>query len=231
MDSLFALKSTPFGGRGLYAIRSIPRDTLLLTCEEPYATVIYRKFRKEVCGHCIAYAFDSGRNAWNIRYTAQEDCGLWFCSEECRDLWATQQNIQGLQGSMNAAVNKLARTMKEPKTNSPPSLIENMQPEEITIQVLDRAWRQAEDTYAQPGYPTPYLDEMDLDVARFIIHAIIQRYLEDTGRLDVTRCSSWQDLFKLQNSELAYLRSKPHALAPHTRIYFGRCCSHPCKHT
>ena len=223
MDSLLSLKPTPYGGRGLYATKPIPKDTLLVTCDAPYATVISRKFRKEVCSHCFAYAFDCSRNAWNIRYTAQEGSGVWFCTEECRDLWAVEQNVDGLQGLMNFAVDKLARSMKRPKADAYlPPVVESMQPEDITLEFHDLAWKCAEDTYARSNYQTPYLDDMELDFVRFVVYGIIRRYLEDTVSLaDRTGATGlcWQDLLKLQNNEVMYVRSRPYMLDSHIRIY------------
>ncbi|KIK57318.1 hypothetical protein GYMLUDRAFT_172774, partial [Collybiopsis luxurians FD-317 M1] len=60
-------KSTPYGGRGLFATHFIPKDTLLHTSSSPFASVIYRKYRKEVCADCFAYSFESNRNTWNIK--------------------------------------------------------------------------------------------------------------------------------------------------------------------
>lgn len=226
MDLSFSLKPTPYGGRGLYATKPIPKDTLLVTCDAPHATVISRKFRKEVCSHCFAYAFDCNRNAWNIRYTAHEGSGVWFCTEECRDVWAVEQNVDGLQGLMNVAVDKLARSMKKPNSKADaylPSVAESMQPEDITLEFHDLAWKRAEEVYAPSDYQTPYLDDMELDAVRFVVYGIIHRYLEDTLSLaDRTSAKSlllWQDLLKLQNNEVMYVRSRPYMLDSHIRIY------------
>lgn len=217
MDSPFCLRTTPYGGRGLFSTKPILKDTLLVTCDSPYATVIYRKFRKEVCGHCFAYAFDVRRNTWNIKFDPQECNGVWFCREECRDTWAAERNIEGLQGLMNAAVDKLAKSMKKPAI-LPCSPAETMRPEDITLEFHDLAWKNAEELYARPGCRTTCLDEMELDTVRFVVSAIVRRYFEDASPL-TKGTLSWPALLQLQNNEVLHVRSRPHMLDSHIRIY------------
>ena len=211
----FCLKTTSYGGRGLFATKPIPKDTLLVT-GYPHASVIYRKFRKEVCGYCFAYAFDSHRNNWNVKLESQANNGVWFCKEECRDAWVAEQDVEGLQGLMNAAIDKLARRMKKPIADLPLS-VEHMRPQDITLEVHDSAWKHAETTWSRPEAVTPYLDELELDTARFVVSGIIRRYLDDTMRS--TSTLSWSALLELQNNELLHIRSRPYMLDSHLRIY------------
>jgi SET and MYND domain-containing protein len=207
---------TPYGGRGLFAVESIPKDTLLITCD-PHASVIYRKFRKEVCGHCFAYAFDSHRNYWNVRLDGQTSNGVWFCKGECRDAWVSEQDIEGLQGLMNAAIDKQAKCIKKPNVDPPPLFFEQMPPQDITLEVHDLAWKTVEATWAHSNAATPYLDEMELDMARFVVSGIIQRYFED--KMHPKSTLSWSALLELQNNELLHIRSRPSMLDSHLRIY------------
>lgn len=216
----FCLKVTSYGGRGLFATEPIPKDTLLITCE-PYASVIYRKFRKEVCGNCFAYAFDSHRNYWNVKLDKETGNGVWFCRGECRDAWVAEQDVEGLQIMMNAAIDKLAKRMKKPIADLPLSL-ERMQPQDITLAVHDLAWKTAEVTSTRPEAVIPYLDDLELDTARFVVSAIIQRYLEDTMHPE-TSTLSWSALLELQNNELLHIRSRPYMLDSHLRIYGFLC--------
>ncbi|KAG6907384.1 hypothetical protein DXG01_009075 [Tephrocybe rancida] len=213
----FCLRTTPYGGRGLYATEHIPKDTLLVTCDSPYATVIFKKFRKEVCGHCFAYAFEARRNTWNIKLDGQEGNGVWFCTAECRDAWSKEQNVEGLQGLMNTTIEKLLKTMKEP-TSSSPLAVESMRPEDITLEFHDLAWKNAEEMYARPRYPIACLDELELDTVRFLVSAIVRRYFEDKNPT-IVASFSWTALLALQNNELQHIRSRPHMLDSHLRIY------------
>ncbi|KAF8066668.1 hypothetical protein FPV67DRAFT_1495871 [Lyophyllum atratum] len=218
MSSPFCLRTTPYGGRGLFSTEQIPKNTLLICCDSPYATVIFKKFRKEVCGHCFAYAFDARRNTWNIKYDGQEGNGLWFCTVECKDLWMVEQNVEGLQGLMNAAVDKLAKTMKQPKGPHSSPVVELMRPEDITLEDHDLTWKRAEELYAHPGNPTAYLDELELDTVRFIVSAIVRRHFEDQNPLAVGSLS-WPALLQLQDNEIQHIRSRPYMLDSHIRIY------------
>jgi hypothetical protein len=212
----FCLKTTSYGGRGLFAIEPIPKDTLLISCD-PHVSVIYRKFRKEVCGYCFAYAFDSHRNSWNVKLDSQTSNGVWFCTEECRDAWVVEQDVEGLQGLMNAAIDKLAKRMKKSVADLLLFSVEQMQPQDITLEVHDMAWKNAEATWARPEAVIPYLDELELDTARFVVSGIIRRYLEDS--MYPMHSLNWSALLELQNNELLHVRSRPYMLDSHLRIF------------
>ena len=233
MDSspLYRLQTTSYGGRGLFTTHSIPKATLPHTCQSPYASVIYRTFRKEVCGQCFAYAFDASRNTWNVKSDAGN--GVWFCSETCRTVWLEEQNVGGLLGLMNAAVDKLAKSMKKSKEgdSSSPRNKHCKHDDtniEITLETLDMAWKNAErhNTYSHAhgkptsGSPSPQLDDMELDTVRFAISAIVNRYIEDTASPPVTPgASRWGAFLQLQDNELMHVRTRPHILASHLRVY------------
>ncbi|KAF8201339.1 hypothetical protein K438DRAFT_1821835 [Mycena galopus ATCC 62051] len=205
----FRRESTWYGGRGLFAIQDIPKDTLLHTCPSPYASVIYRVFRKEVCGLCFAYSFDARRNAWNIKLEAVGS-GIWFCTETCRDDWIRDENIGQLVEEMNAAVDGLAKKMDKAAAGHvvlPP--VPSVKPTAITQESIDSAWTAAENAAVRTGSmqhgsaPEPVLSEMELDTVRFVLSAIVRRYIQDS----------------LQNNELQFYRGRPAALASHLSIY------------
>lgn len=104
----FTIAPTPYGGRGAFASQHIPKNTLILTCEAPYASVIHRKFRKEVCAWCFSWSWEVTRKgSWNISIALElqqaaeggkasggrkngaggPNAGVWFCGEACRDAW------------------------------------------------------------------------------------------------------------------------------------------------
>lgn len=221
MEPLCHLQATPYGGRGLFSTQHIPTGTLVHTCEAPYATVIYRIFRKEVCGYCFAYAFDAGKNAWNVKYDALPGNGVWFCREDCRDAWNQHQNVHGILAQLNIIVDKTSKRMKEPKVMG---ILAELRPEDITLETLDAAWRAAETWPVKPCSDFEYLDHLELDTARFLISAIIQLHYEDVGSSPSasslkTSPSNWPALLELQNNELSHTRSRPDVLASHLRIY------------
>ncbi|KAJ7444560.1 hypothetical protein B0H11DRAFT_2088646 [Mycena galericulata] len=218
MESIpFRQQSTWYGGRGLFATQPIPKGTLLHTCPAPYASVIYRVFRKEVCGQCFAYSFDARRNAWNVKLEAGS--GIWFCAEACRDEWIRSENVDQLVGAINAAVDKLAKIMEKRAAGQtvpvPPELL-LVKP--MTQEIIDLAWAAAESAPLPTDAPQPVLSEMELDTVRFILSALVRRYLHDSTQT-APLLNSWTDLLGLQNNELAFIQGRPEALASQLRVY------------
>ncbi|PFH48810.1 hypothetical protein AMATHDRAFT_64564 [Amanita thiersii Skay4041] len=70
----YTIYATSYGGRGAYAQSFIKAGTRVLCCPAPYASVISRKFRKEVCAWCFKYAFEHGKNTWSCKYERQATC-------------------------------------------------------------------------------------------------------------------------------------------------------------
>lgn len=244
---LCTIRPTPYG-RGVFACRPIPAGTLIHSCLEPYASVIYREFRKEVCGYCFKYAFDEGTNTWNVRLEEGvkiggegnvPSAGVWFCCVECRAKWAQEVNVDGLLVYANIAVAKAMKRMKklqdangkdeeEVEGGPGPVLIQG----EVTEDKVDKIWAEAEKV-ALPGRGADWetLQELELENARFLISGILQRHKEDsTGcitkkveggilpTLDETSLS-WPGVLQLQNNEVHYIRLRPHALSSYIRIY------------
>ncbi|KAJ7779214.1 hypothetical protein B0H16DRAFT_1300382 [Mycena metata] len=219
MDSIpFRRQSTWYGGRGLFAVQDIPKGTLLHHCSSPYASVIYRVFRKEVCGLCFAYAFDARRNTWSVKLEAGS--GIWFCSESCRDDWVRNENVGQLFGVINNAVDKLAKSMDK-RSDANHTIYPALPVSPITQETIDLAWVAAEKGSLAPDaqpITVPVLSEMELDNVRFILSAVVRRYLEDSTQAPPL-LNSWADLLELQNNELQYIRGRPYALASHLRVY------------
>ncbi|KAJ6618183.1 hypothetical protein B0H10DRAFT_2030935 [Mycena sp. CBHHK59/15] len=179
-----------------------PEGTLLYTCHSPYASVIYRVF-------LFAYAFDAGRNAWNVRLEAVTS--IWFCGEPCRDTWIQDENVGSLIGRANAAVDRLSKIMDKRSTGQAAPPPEMEMPADITQETIDRAWAAAESaSLSRTGL-------MELDTARFVLSAVIQRYIEDSAPTPAR--DAWSDLLQLQNNELAHTRGRPYMLASHLRIF------------
>ncbi|KAI4520273.1 SET domain-containing protein [Schizophyllum commune Loenen D] len=173
----FEPRVTSYGGRGLFATKSIPAGTLLRTCPAPYASAIYAPFRKEVCAHCFAYAFDAGKNAWNVKHDASPASR--FCSEVCMQSWAGEHD-SSLVARVEKAVQALARSslnVKRPVVV--PVIALDGAATDITMQDLDEAWQAAEKTDVKAG--AIVLDEMEEEIMRFVLSAILHKYYEDTA--------------------------------------------------
>ena len=143
---LFTVRPTPYGGRGVYAQTHIKAGTCVQHCPAPFAYVIARKFRKEVCAWCFKYAFEHGRNTWGWKYEAShcdasghfqdkgaEDQNLQrpqhktkvigtrfasvsFCSAECRSAWYRGMDFGGLYAALGSTLEKLAASDKQRRT-------------------------------------------------------------------------------------------------------------------
>ncbi|KAL1705597.1 hypothetical protein EV121DRAFT_290265 [Schizophyllum commune] len=171
----FEPRVTSYGGRGLFATKSIPAGTLLRTCPAPYASAIYAPFRKEVCAHCFAYAFDAGKNAWNVKHDASPASR--FCSEACMQSWAGEHDLS-LVARVEKAVQGLAKSslhVKKPVVA--PVMALDGAATEITMQDLDEAWQAAEAMDVKAG--ALVLDEMEEEIMRFVLSAILRKYYED----------------------------------------------------
>ncbi|KAL1731318.1 hypothetical protein EV714DRAFT_208942 [Schizophyllum commune] len=177
----FEPRVTSYGGRGLFATKSIPSGTLLRTCPAPYASATYAPFRKEVCAHCFAYAFDVGKNAWNVKHDASPASR--FCSEACMQSWAGEHDLS-LVARVEKAVQGLAKSslhVKKPVVA--PVMALDGAATEITMQDLDDAWQAAEAMDVKAG--ALVLDEMEEEIMRFVLSAILRKYYEDVGSAGV----------------------------------------------
>ncbi len=143
---LCTVRPTPYGGRGVYAQAYIKAGTCIQQCPAPYAYVIARKFRKEVCAWCFKYAFEHGKNTWGWKYdamacdatahfqdegtekqgfrrpdhkgkvTGPKYAGVSFCSSECRSNWCFEMDSGGLYAALGSTAEKLAVSDKERRT-------------------------------------------------------------------------------------------------------------------
>ncbi|KAF7303843.1 Protein lysine methyltransferase [Mycena indigotica] len=202
MSQFFVLAPTSYGGRGVFASQSIPKDTLVHTCPAPYASVIYREFRKEVCAQCFDYSFDARRNAWNIRLD-----GFYFCSDGCLDDWK-RENPRELIADVVSAIDRLTKSMVKGKSKSNLSDFATPSP---GPEALDTIWGKAEQ-YPIRGHPVVFLDELELEHARFVLSGLIRRHADESS-------NSWSDMLELQDNELHYIRQRPGALSSQIRVY------------
>lgn len=106
MDPRLRIQLTSSSGNGVFAIASIPANTLLLTSPAPYLSVINHTYRKEACGYCFAY--NLGRR-WKIR--SDSETGFVFCTEICRRAWELDVGLLGMQAYV--AVELLLRQVSQ----------------------------------------------------------------------------------------------------------------------
>ncbi|KAM6495040.1 hypothetical protein JOM56_009663 [Amanita muscaria] len=212
---LYSIQPTPYGGRGVYARTDISAGTCILRCPGPYAYVIARKFRKEVCAWCFSYAFEHARKRG--ANTAANLAGTWFCTAECRTRWCLEMDFGRLHASLLGMLEKLHITASDKKRGQ-----------------LDIVWSHAELVYARGYYrnaaPEPRreepLSEFELDTARFAISALVQFFWEGSAAAQPNRgldqngpVMTWTDMLGLQNNEVETALRKPEILATQLRVY------------
>lgn len=219
-NTSFCIKTTSYGGRGVFSTRPISENTRLLVCKSPYASVLYRDFRKEVCGFCFAYVYDFGRGkSWPVKVEA--DLGVWFCADSCKTSWE-EENVGGLLGLVSAAFESAIKKMRKARSGDVCSGVDVAIIDELTLDVLDTAWKSAEIiSHAANAQRTfVHLDEMELVIARFVSSGIVMRYIEDSTKGSSGSPShSWSNFFQLQNNELLHIRCRPYVLNIHIHIY------------
>ncbi|KAJ3970677.1 hypothetical protein EV361DRAFT_801601 [Lentinula raphanica] len=221
-NSCFEQRTTAYGGRGLFTTTLIPKDTLLLTTL-PYASVVYRRYRKEVCAQCFSYAYEFNRNNWKVKHEF-DGTASYFCTESCKDVWQSTLNVDNLMAMANAALDRQERIgQKLRRMNDSRTALSVPEPTTaITNAEIDSAWKEAEGRSISQVLKDP-LDELELDTARFLASGIVRRHLEATGITSSSpeNCTAdtWSSFLQLQDNELVYTRAKPYALASHLRVY------------
>ncbi|TFK36271.1 hypothetical protein BDQ12DRAFT_687122 [Crucibulum laeve] len=233
----FEILTTQYGGRGAFVSTSLPRETLVLASDCPYASVIFRKFRKEVCAWCFSYAFESGRSSWKIRV---DGAGVWFCSEECKERWVDGSDRGGLRAAVNGAMEKVLGRIKSHTSagkrndvQSPLAHLESLQSADVTSDLLDHAWRIAGEVKpnSNPFFESE-LSEIDLDTAIFLLDGLCRRSIATSPLIcrasrhhahslsdPYVSIGSWDDLLELQDNELPHTKAKPYILASYIRVY------------
>jgi SET domain len=239
-NSFYDIQPTAYGGRGAFARSFIPKDTLVLSCSGPYASVIFRRFKREVCAWCFAYAFESGRRKWSIKLDEvdRNGAGAWFCSESCRGTWTTDYQVGDGVGwwlDINSAleksvsqIGKRGKTGNSTLSTSHLAFLDNLLGEKVTPEFIDQAWDLAHEVSfeeSKQGARTPWteeLNEIEQDTVRFVLDALMRKVIDDSKStsphrpLDVPHThvgiGLWSDFLDLQYNELALLQSKPYLL-------------------
>ena len=235
----YDIQPTIYGGRGAFARIFIPKDSLILSCSGPYASVIFRSFKREVCAWCFAYAFESGKRKWSVKLDEvdQNGAGAWFCSESCREIWTVdyQAGDDGVKWwlDINSALERsINQTGKRGKTANIPrpttsrlAFLDNLSEERVTREFIDKAWNLVQEISfeeSKQGW-TEELNEIEQDTVRFVLDALMRKVIEDSKSmisthppLDISQTQSgiglWPDFLDLQDNELALLQSKPYLL-------------------
>ena len=202
---MYIIQPTSYGGRGAIATQFLAKGTTVLLCPGPYAHVVLRKFRKEICDWCFKYAAPLSK--WTVKALCEGkgETGLWFCSESCRAACYNEKWILEVFASFEKTV---VRTMKlnddDDDHDEKPSSVE---PVNISAEYLDRVWADV-NSRTSPLV----LNEFEIDTAKFLLCALLSKVSNGL--------CGWTDFLSLQNNELAYTRHKPYILASHLKVFW-----------
>lgn len=168
----FDILDTPYSGRGAFAHTSIPCDTTVFRCEEPFVSVVYKPFKKEVCAHCFFY--DNGRKLKiaHMGGPAKNAVGLaWFCSEDCKTTWLARLGPQGVEAI--ASITSVLSRLKKKKSSRGDDLLAQKVGTTTDFDV-EAQWRTAAQT--RPKQADLVEEEDDEDTIFFLLDGIIRRH-------------------------------------------------------
>jgi SET and MYND domain-containing protein len=87
--------------------------------------------------------------------------------------------------------------------------------QEITPATLDTAWAAA----ACDAVTLIQLDEMELEIARFVSSALVHLYIDSTSKGLIAGRGQFPSILELQQNELPHTIQRPYILHTHIRIY------------
>jgi hypothetical protein len=199
--SFYDIQPTVYGGRGAFARSFIPKGTLILSCQGPYASVIFRRFKREVCAWCFAYAFESGKRKWSVKLDEvdRNGAGAWFCSGSCRETWTTdyQAGDDGvgwwldINSALERSIAQIAGKRGKADNAATPSrlplaVLDDLLGEKVTPDFIDQAWNLAQEVSfeeSKQGARTPWteeLNEIEQDSVRFVLDALMRKVIDDS---------------------------------------------------
>ncbi|KIY44329.1 SET domain-containing protein [Fistulina hepatica ATCC 64428] len=220
-DPRFVLRTTSYGGRGLFTNENVSQNTLILRCDSPYASAIFLDFRKEVCTQCFAYTFEFNRNSWSIKH---KSAGVFrFCSETCKNSWVKCHDLDLMDRVHSAIARALKQTTKSSKSVQHwPSL-----PALVTRESIDAAWDMAASKISVDQAPV----DMEMEIVYYVLSALIRHHAESVcssvplpadraiPSLTGTCHETWESMLQLQDNELSHLRVRPDIFAVHTHVF------------
>ena len=105
-------------------------------------------------------------------------------------------------------------------------LLDNLKEGDVTPEAISHGWKVAEEVFSETksvtsSWGVEAMSEFELDTVRFVLNGLITRAIQEVSPLTSSAATAgvWADLLALQDNEYALIRSKPHILASHIRIY------------
>ncbi|OJA17601.1 hypothetical protein AZE42_01222 [Rhizopogon vesiculosus] len=121
--------------------------------------------------------------------------------------------------------------------DSPDAIFPGRPDVQITQGYIDKAWAEAEDLASSRPRLSSYcstmnLEDMELEIARSVTSAIVQRYVFDHRPTNfspsmIATLDPWTAVLDLQSSELSNVQLRPYVLLAHLRVHAFLCHSLP----
>lgn len=238
----YAISQTSYGGRGCFAQTFIPKDTVVHICRSPFTSVIFRDFRREVCGYC--YKYDMGRTTWKVRLERLPySAGLLFCTEECRDRWVKREDKSGqiaeILETIEVAFLRGRKRLQQLRLNGQVEEFEVILPEDgqLSPEQITTEWIRAEDLVVSLSKQNSKvsrdikasllgLEDAEYDITRLIAVGVVRDQIEtSTVRSEGEKQEilvdpfSWSKLWDLESHEIDLLKKTPSLLQAHIKAY------------
>lgn len=164
--------------------------------------------------------------------------GAWFCKEVCRNAWKKEYGDSlgaCMMSSVTAAIDKAAFSRRGGTTElSDLDLYGSISGLDVTPELVEAAWIKAHSLLPDRSSKPFLLEDVELDIARFISVAIVRRYVESKspplldpsssptaldGHYPISTTLTWDAFLKLQDNEVLAIRSRPYRLPTILRVY------------
>lgn len=232
MSSYLQIKPTEYGGRGYFSTRVIPKGTEILRCKGPFTGVIFKPFKKEVCAYCFSY--DQGKNRkvklespGQTKASQPAYGGVHFCTPECRDLWKSEIDHDGL---ISKALNQIEMWHSSKRKPSQPIEMQQATSTSTTEDLWEKAMTSASDNrhLKKSQNTAPILESEEYDTARMVAVALVKKYRAVKGiREQSTMINEWNEFSELQSNETEFLTQFPAMCSSHIKVYKFLCASMP----
>lgn len=236
-DKLIHVETTRYGGRGYFASVDIPKDSSVLSAPSPFASTIFRQYKKDACAYCFKSDFHrackvkinaptispllpdllANKKLKQARSSKQAFAGLFFCSDECRDNWVT---LEDPFGAMGLILNLIDQAVASSKAQQEPTTLAKSHVD-INQAYIDQYWAEHAAPIPTKKNPTiPCIDTAEHDNARIVAAVVVKSYLIASIPDHVQHYSDEFKTFDdLQSNELQLISAFPDLIASHVNVY------------
>ncbi|KAK6464821.1 hypothetical protein DFJ63DRAFT_318049 [Scheffersomyces coipomensis] len=235
ISPFFKVEKTKYGGRGCYAYTTIPKDTLILACNQSISSTIVRPFKKECCHYCYDY-FDGKILKFKISKKFGKDlCSIFFCSEICQQKFIEEDTNEVYQESLLliekhalTGSNKPEVEKREPLKDEDLSLLISQEWEDVL------KWEKSLQSMkpSKRANMIPRIDDSEYLEIKYVVGVLFQMYKVQTENIQSTNTFLHEvnssnelkqreiELFDiLQSSELEKVLKFPYLIYSYINIY------------